>query len=94
MDASKITELLQKQNTKYINRAQTVDSSTLIWKQQIQSSQYIKGVKTCTGDQNWNVPTQSVCSSGAGICSYGGQGKQTTLMTGSSQQYPSVLARN
>jgi hypothetical protein len=92
MDASKITELLQKQNTKYINRAQTVDSSTLIWKQQIQSSQYIKGVKTCTGDQIWNVPTQSVCSSGAGICSYGGQGKQTTLMTGSSQQYPSVLA--
>ena len=41
MDASKITELRQKQANKYINRAQTVDASTLTWQRQIQSSQFI-----------------------------------------------------
>jgi hypothetical protein len=92
MDSSQITKLLQKQNTRYINRCQTVDSSTLTWKQQIQSSKYIKGIATCNGEQNTNVPTQPSCSIGNGICSYGGQGKQTTLITGSSQQYPNVLA--
>jgi len=92
MDASKITQLLQKQNTTYINRNQTMDASTLIWKNQIQSSKYIKGVKTCDGSQNTNVPTQPVCSNGNGTCSYGGSGKQMTLITGSTQQYPSVFA--
>ncbi len=92
MDASQITKLLQIQNTRYINRNQTVDSSTLTWKQQIQSSKYIKGVPTCNNEQNCNVPTQPACSDGNGICSYGGQGKSTTLITGSSQQYPNVLA--
>jgi hypothetical protein len=92
MDASQITKLQQIQNTRYINRNQTVDSSTLTWKQQIQSSKYIKGVPTCNGEQNCNVPTQPACSVGNGICSYGGQGKSTTLITGSSQQYPNVLA--
>lgn len=92
MDASQITKLLQIQNTRYINRSQTVDSSTLTWKQQIQSSKYIKGVPTCNNEQNCNVPTQPACSVGNGICSYGGQGKSTTLITGSSQQYPNVLA--
>jgi len=92
MDASQITQLLQKQNTRYINRSQTVDSSTLTWKNQIQSSKYIKGVKTCGGEQNCNVPTQPACPVGNGNCNYGGQGKQTTIMTGSTQQYPNVLA--
>jgi hypothetical protein len=92
MDASQITQLLQKQNTRYINRSQTVDSSTLTWKNLIQSSKYIKGVKTCAGEQNWNVPTQPACSVGNGNCNYGGQGKGTTIMTGSTQQYPNVLA--
>jgi hypothetical protein len=92
MDASKITELMQKQNTRYINRSQFMDSSTLTWINQIQSSKYIKGTPTCTGEQTCNVPTQPACSVGNGICNYGGQGKQTTLMTGSPQQYPNVYA--
>lgn len=92
MDASKITELLQKQNTRYINRSQTVDASTMIWMNQIRSSKYIKGVTTCTGLQNTNAPTQAACSLGNGINTYGGQGKQMTLSTGSPQNYPSVLS--
>jgi hypothetical protein len=104
MDASQITQLLQKQTKQYINRSQTVDSSTLTWKNLIQSSKYIKGVKTC-GVQDCGVPTkpsccnnppQPACPSGTkpdnGNCSYGGQGKGTTIMTGSTQQYPNVLA--
>lgn len=92
MDASKITELRQKQNTVYLHRSNTVDSSTMTWRNQIQSSKYIKGVATCTGLQNTNVPTEAVCSNGDGTCSFGGRGKQTTLATGSSQQYRSVYA--
>ena len=92
MDASKITELLQKQNTRYINRSQTVDASTMIWMNQIRSSKYIKGVATCTGLQNTNAPTQAGCSLGNGINTYGGQGKQMTLSTGSPQLYPNVLS--
>jgi hypothetical protein len=59
---------------------------------QIQSSKYINGVATCTGLQNTNVPTQAVCPDGNGNCSYGGQGKQMALTTGSTQRYPSVFA--
>lgn len=92
MDASKITQLLQKQNTRYINRNQTVDASTLIWKNQIQSSKYIKGVKTCEGEQNWNVPTNPGCPVGDGICSFGGAGRTTAIQSGSSQQFLSVLS--
>jgi len=96
MDASKITQLLQKQNTRYINRAQTVDSSTLTWKNQIQSSTYIKGVPTCRPLTDPPTTNTNECSVGCrpvnGINAYGGQGKQTNLMTGSSQQYPNVLA--
>lgn len=67
MDASQITKLLQLQNTRYINRNQTVDSSTLTWKNQIQSSKYIKGTPTCgynsngTAVVNCNVPTNPCC---------------------------------
>jgi len=101
MDASKITQLLQKQNTRYINRCQTVDSSTLIWKNQIQSSKYIKGVKTCDGDQNCNVPTNPCRADqtsingvvqNTGTYSFGGSGRTTALQTGSPQQFLSVLA--
>lgn len=92
MDASKITQLLQKQNTRYINRNQTVDSSTLTWKNQIQSSKYIKGVKTCEGEQNWNVPTNPGCPVGDGICSFGGAGRTTAIQNGSSQQFLSVYS--
>ncbi len=92
MDASQITKLLQKQNTRYINRSQTVDSSTLIWQNQIQSSKYIKGVKTCDGAQNTNVPTNPACPVGNGICSFGGSGRTTSLQTGSPQKFLNVLA--
>ena len=96
MDASKITQLLQKQNTKYINRSQTVDSSTLIWKNQIQSSKYIKGVKTCNGEQNCNAPTISSCNNGfigeSSKCSFGGAGRTTSIQTGSSKQVLSVYS--
>ena len=90
MDASQITKLLQKQNTVYLNRSQTVDSSTMIWRNQIQSSKYIKGVATCTGLQQTDVPTEAICPNGNGTFSFGGSGKQMTLATGSTQQYPSV----
>jgi hypothetical protein len=92
MDASQITKLLQKQNTRYINRCQTIDSSTLTWKNQIQSSKYIKGVKTCDGEQNTNVPTNPACSEGNGICSFGGSGRTSAIQTGSPQQFLNVLA--
>jgi hypothetical protein len=101
MDASQITKLLQKQNTRYINRAQTVDSSTLTWKNQIQSSKYIKGVKTCDGQQNTNVPTNPCCADqvaingvvqNTGTYSFGGAGRTTALQTGSPQQFLSVYS--
>jgi hypothetical protein len=101
MDASQITKLLQKQNTRYINRSQTVDSSTLTWKNQIQSSKYIKGVKTCDGDQNWNVPTNPCCANqvavngelqNTGTYSFGGSGRTTAIQTGSSKHFLNVLA--
>ncbi len=62
----------------------------MTWRNQIQSSKYIKGVATCTGLQNTDVPTEAVCPNGDGTFSFGGGGKQMTLATGSSQQYPSV----
>jgi hypothetical protein len=92
MDASKITELRQKQQTRYVTNSQAMDSSTLTWISQIKSSQYIKGVKTCEGLQNPNNPVQNLSSNGQGSCYYGGGGKQTTLMMGSSQLVPNVLA--
>ena len=90
MDASQITKLRQKQNTVYLDRSQTVDSSTMIWRNQIQSSKYIKGVATCTGLRETDVPTEAICPNGNGTFSFGGGGKQMTLATGSTQQYPSV----
>lgn len=89
MDASSITKLLQKQNTRYVNRSQTMDASTLIWKNQIQSSKYIKGVPTCDGIGN--VPTNPGCKN-EGICSFGGAGRTTAIQTGSSQQFLSVYS--
>jgi hypothetical protein len=101
MDASQITKLLQKQTNRYINRNQTVDSSTLIWKNQIQSSKYIKGIPTCDGQKNSNVPTNSCCADrilvngelqNTGIQSFGGSGRTTSIQTGSPQQFLNVLS--
>jgi hypothetical protein len=94
MDASQITKLREKQQTQYINRNKCNDASTLIWQNQIRSSTYISGsnVQTCDGSvQNTPVPTPRPTQTGSGYC-YGGKGNQMTLMTGSTQQYPSVYA--
>ena len=91
MDASQITKLLQQQNTRTLNRSQTVDSSTLTWQTQIRSSTYIKGVASCEGNRDTSVPTQG-CANQNGGCSYGGKGKQMTLMMGSTQMVPSVFS--
>jgi hypothetical protein len=76
-----------------------VDSSTLIWKNQIQSSKYIKGVKTCDGEQNCNVPINRSCPDidgstnlNTGICSFGGAGRTTSIQTGSSKQFLSIYS--
>lgn len=90
MDASQITKLRQQQQTIYINRSNPVDSSTMIWRNQIQSSKYIKGLPTCTGIVQTSVPTEPVCPNGDGTFSFGGGGKQMSLATGSSQKFPSV----
>jgi hypothetical protein len=92
MDASQITKLREKQQTQYINRNKCADASTLIWQNQIRSSTYISGsnVQTCDGTiQNTPVPTQTTPTCNG---QYGGQGKQTTLSTGSTKQYPNVYA--
>jgi len=91
MDASQITKLRQKQQTQYIDRSKAVDASTMIWRNQIQSSKYIKGVATCTGLQQTSIPTEPVCPNGDGTFSFGGGGKQMSLVTGSSQKFPSVF---
>jgi hypothetical protein len=49
MDASKITELRQRQANRYINRAKVVDASTLTWQRQIESSKYIAPQLTTGG---------------------------------------------
>ena len=90
MDASQITKLREKQQIQYINRNNSVDSSTMIWRNQIQSSKYIKGITTCTGLQQTSIPTEPVCPNGDGTFSFGG-GKEMSLATGSSQKYPSVF---
>jgi hypothetical protein len=82
MEASQITKLLQKQHTRTIHRPQTTDSSTLTWKQQIRSSTYLREAPVASLTPCCDVQAPS----------YGGQGRQTTLMTGSAQQYPNVLA--
>ena len=84
MEASQITKLLQKQSNRHIHRPQTVDSSTLTWKQQIQSSTYVHGLHT--------PQSASCCVDQSGQRNNGGQGKQTTLVTGSTQQYPNVFS--
>lgn len=107
MDASQITKLLQIQNTRYINRNQTVDSSTLTWKNLIESSKYIKGTPTCgynsngTAIVNSNVPTNPCCADqelvngqlqNTSINSFGGSGRTTAIQTGSPQQFLNVLS--
>jgi len=64
----------------------------MTWKNQIQSSKYIKGVATCTGLQNTDVPTQVICPNGDGTFNFGGRGKGTALATGSSQHFLNVYS--
>ena len=105
MDASQITKLLQIQNTRYINRSQTVDSSTLTWKNQIQSSKFIKGTPTCDGSAACNIPTDPGCNNNppnpcctdgsvknTGIKAFGGAGRTTAIQSGSPQQFLNVLS--
>jgi len=63
----------------------------MIWRNQIQHSKYIHGTPTCGDVLNLNVPTQLPCTTSTG-CTFGGQGRDTTLSTGSTKRYPNVLA--
>lgn len=68
MDASKITELRQKQANVFINRRQpAMDASTLTWQRQIMSSRYIP-TPTLVGS-NWQYPPGNVpgCQTGGGM---------------------------
>ena len=68
MDASKITELRQKQANIFINRRQpAMDASTLTWQRQIMSSRYIP-TPTLVGS-NWQYSPGSVpgCQTGGGM---------------------------
>lgn len=76
MDASKITELRQKQLTNYTSRNKPMDSSTLTWMQQMRSSR-----NQCTPQPI--VPTPSQQATGC---------KKTTLSTGSTVLYPNAMA--
>jgi hypothetical protein len=92
MDASKITQLLQKQNTRYINRCQTVDASLQTYRNQLSQAKYIKGTPDCENNTNYNNPSNTCCGNLNGINAYGGNGRSTTLVTGSPQQFPNPLA--
>lgn len=75
MEASQITKLLQKQHTRHLHRPQTVDASTLTWKQQIQASTYVHGLH--------QPVAASCCTDSSSGFTAGGQGKQIYLQTGS-----------
>ena len=69
MDASMITRMRQKQSNIFINRAQTVDSSTLTWNNMIQASKYVAtqapvtnmaGCTTCGGMSQISTGTAGV----------------------------------
>lgn len=99
MDASQITKLLQKQHTRHIQRPQTVDASTLTWKKQLHSSTYVRGIHEpaatlvpCCPDPSPEDLASLLPISLPPPQAYGGQGKQTTLTTGSTMQFPNVFA--
>jgi hypothetical protein len=83
MDASEITKLLQKQHTRILHRPQTVDASTLTWQQQLRSSTYIHPP---------HQTTPAGCCDPEGQRQFGGQSRQTTLQTGSTQHVLSPMA--
>jgi hypothetical protein len=58
MDASQITKLRQKQQTRYVNPSQIVDSSTLTWKNVIQSSTHLSSTVPTSSKQT-NLMTGS-----------------------------------
>jgi hypothetical protein len=59
MDASQITKLLQKQNTTYINNNRSIDSSTLIWQNQIKSSKVINNTPTSRQSKTTTISMDS-----------------------------------
>jgi len=80
MDASKITELRQKQANTFINRAQVIDSSTLTWQRQIQSSRYLPQVNSNNTSQ---IPMANL-----GGCQTCGSFATTTVATDTQIRYP------
>ena len=99
MDASQITKLLQKQYNRHIQRPQTVDASTLTWKRQLLSSTHVQSIHTpaatlvpCCPDPSPEDLASFLPISLPPPQAYGGQGKQTTLTTGSTMQFPNVFS--
>ncbi len=92
MDASTITKLLQKQNTRYINRCQTVDASLQTYRNQLSQSKYVRGTPDCQQLTNPFAPENGCCPGPNGINAYGGNGRSVTVLTGSPQQVPNPLA--
>jgi hypothetical protein len=99
MDASQITKLLQKQHNRHIQRPQTVDASTLTWKKQLLSSTQVRSVHEtnatlvpCCPDPSPEDLATFLPVSTPPPQAYGGQGKQTTLTTGSTMQFPNVFS--
>ena len=66
MDASKITELRQKQANNYISRAKVVDASTLTWQRQIESSKYISPPMTAPVNQCGQGAFTTIGTAGVG----------------------------
>jgi hypothetical protein len=76
MDASKVTELRQRQANTYINRNQVKDASTLTWERQMQASRIL--------------PTLNPVAN-LGGCQTCGSSSTTATITGSTYQKPNPL---
>ena len=62
MDASKITELRQKQANTYINRAQqSQDASLITWQKQIAASRYLPATRTASVEETSNPQNLGGC---------------------------------
>jgi hypothetical protein len=99
MDASKITQLRQKQANVYINRAKVTDSSTLTWQKQIESSKYVAsqapvsdlpGCLTCSSTSTVANGTAGV---GPGAILLGMEGGQPIYELTPPPSKPSLFAR-
>lgn len=76
MDASKVTELRQRQANTYINRSQVKDASTLTWERQMQASR--------------RLPTLNPVAN-LGGCQTCGSSSTTATITGSTYQKPNPM---